>query len=78
MFGADRLAYFAVMTGSAVYAGSGISGWPQGPSADGLAWYLVAVPLLVLGAYTVWSGLRLRLKAARLGDFGTIDRSSIS
>lgn len=69
----DKLAYAAVLAGSAAFMGDGLFGISRQAQSESAIWFLLAVPMLCLSVYTAVSGIRLRSEATRLGDFAEVD-----
>lgn len=74
LWSADRFAYVSVLAGAAAYMGDGLFGLSRAAASESFIWYIIAVPMLALAAYTVISGINLRRKLDKLGDFGEVHR----
>lgn len=74
-WGADRLAYIAVLAGAMAQFVQAFTGSGTAETADG-AWYWFAVPLMLVAIYAVIHGIALRRQLATLGDFDASERHS--
>ena len=77
LFTADRFAYAAVIAGALAQLLHAVlprdSAYPS-PSE----WLWIAIPLVLLAFYTLLSGLALRRRPSRLGDFDAAARPTNS